>query len=190
MDSKSYPQFLCPNCRAVTDLEAEVDEILEEWEEDASADINGDDAQHSPKPARSPQPQPARASDTDGDVDQGLAEVTHQLTLHDDVVSSSAPTPTATIPRRPVPANGVRAASGPAVARAEDDWLGEMRGLTPTEARPITPRVRRDVSEGAEGPLTPRNDAGPFVFDGSAGRAAGASAAVAPDGADETIVPA
>lgn len=30
-----------------------------------------------------------------------------------------------------------------------------------------------DVISGQDGPLTPRNDAGPFVFDGSAGRARG-----------------
>ncbi|KAG0648909.1 hypothetical protein D0Z07_4883 [Hyphodiscus hymeniophilus] len=30
-----------------------------------------------------------------------------------------------------------------------------------------------DAVTGVEGPMTPRNDAGPFVFDGSAGRAAG-----------------
>jgi hypothetical protein len=31
-----------------------------------------------------------------------------------------------------------------------------------------------DSSMGPDGPMTPRNDAGPFVFDGSAGRASGA----------------
>jgi hypothetical protein len=33
-----------------------------------------------------------------------------------------------------------------------------------------------DVTVGVEGPMTPRNDAGPFIFDGSAGRAADAGA--------------
>ncbi len=28
-----------------------------------------------------------------------------------------------------------------------------------------------EVATGSEGPMTPRNDAGPFIFDGSAGRA-------------------
>ena len=34
-----------------------------------------------------------------------------------------------------------------------------------------------DAMTGVEGPMTPRNDAGPFIFDGSAGRAAGMSLA-------------
>ena len=190
MDPKSYPQFLCPNCRAVTDLEAEVDEILEEWEEEASADANGDEAPPSPEASQSPHLRPPPTNGADSDVDQSLADVAHQLTLHDEVVSSSAPTPTAAISRRPVPANGIRVSSGPATTRPEDEWTGEVRGLATTEARPITPYPRREVSEGAEGPLTPRNDAGPFVFDGSAGRAAGARVAAAMNGADETIVPA
>jgi hypothetical protein len=29
-----------------------------------------------------------------------------------------------------------------------------------------------DALAGVEGPMTPRNDAGPFIFDGSAGRGA------------------
>ena len=34
-----------------------------------------------------------------------------------------------------------------------------------------------DIMTGHEGPMTPRNDAGPFIFDGSAGRASGTTLA-------------
>ena len=36
-DHKSWPQFLCPNCRAVTDLEADVDDIDEDWGDEDGA---------------------------------------------------------------------------------------------------------------------------------------------------------
>ena len=42
-----------------------------------------------------------------------------------------------------------------------------------SETEPITIRDPRTVPESLEGVLTPRNEAGPFVFDGSAGRASG-----------------
>jgi len=35
-----------------------------------------------------------------------------------------------------------------------------------------------DTLVGPEGPMTPTNDAGPFVFDGTAGRVSGARAAL------------
>src|SRR4051794_13024936 len=38
LNGPSYPHFLCPNCRAVADLEADVDEPFEEWD-DAGSDI-------------------------------------------------------------------------------------------------------------------------------------------------------
>ncbi|MCJ1308989.1 hypothetical protein MMC25_002644 [Agyrium rufum] len=42
-DMKTYPQFLCPNCRAVADLEADVDDPyeVEGWNADMEADASG-----------------------------------------------------------------------------------------------------------------------------------------------------
>jgi hypothetical protein len=39
--------------------------------------------------------------------------------------------------------------------------------------------MTNDGLHGPEGPMTPRNDAGPFIFDGSAGRAAALGPAAA-----------
>lgn len=48
----------------------------------------------------------------------------------------------------------------------EDDVNGQLEHQ---RTRTQTPEPEQGVTSG-EGPLTPRNDAGPFVFDGSAGR--------------------
>ena len=64
--------------------------------------------------------------------------------------------------------------------------MDEGYSLTTTSARPITPHVPREAGDG-EGPLTPRNDAGPFVFDGSAGRVPDARPAVVVNG-DDTVM--
>jgi hypothetical protein len=47
------------------------------------------------------------------------------------------------------------------------------RGLTRTPSPNGLHPSSMDAMTGVEGPMTPRNDAGPFIFDGSAGRAAG-----------------
>jgi E3 ubiquitin-protein ligase DMA1/2 len=49
-----------------------------------------------------------------------------------------------------------------------DPRMGRSRSRTPSPNG--MPSSLSDVLAGTEGPMTPRNDAGPFVFDGSAGR--------------------
>jgi hypothetical protein len=49
------------------------------------------------------------------------------------------------------------------------DEHGIIRTPSPNGLQPSS----MDAMTGVEGPMTPRNDAGPFIFDGSAGRAAG-----------------
>ena len=49
---------------------------------------------------------------------------------------------------------------------------GPDRDLARTPSPNRLPSSLADGLAGPEGPMTPRNDAGPFIFDGSAGRAA------------------
>lgn len=49
--------------------------------------------------------------------------------------------------------------------------IGQSRSRTPSPNG--IPSSLSDALVGTEGPMTPRNDAGPFVFDGSAGRSSG-----------------
>ncbi|TVY19895.1 E3 ubiquitin-protein ligase DMA1 [Lachnellula arida] len=52
-----------------------------------------------------------------------------------------------------------------------DPRIGQSRSRTPSPNG--IPSSLSDALVGTEGPMTPRNDAGPFVFDGSAGRSSG-----------------
>lgn len=54
--------------------------------------------------------------------------------------------------------------------RRSDDESGDRRTPSPGHRS-------ADVLSGADGPMTPRNDAGPFIFDGSGGRRVAAQTA-------------
>jgi E3 ubiquitin-protein ligase DMA1/2 len=210
LNGQTWPNFLCPNCRAVADLEADVEEY-EDWDESieieqaiaasknyatagADRDVSGlqestsaDDghgngahsiqhsADHLSPDMDPPTSRRARASrtqqqaQTNGDSDAlslshpsdhdssddagGLVHATSGLSLndgdpqHQDLQSSaSLSTP------RPIPPR-------PGTARSNSSPETTQYALTPGTAL------------HAEGPMTPRNDAGPFVLDGGAGQA-------------------
>ncbi|OAA71531.1 FHA domain containing protein [Cordyceps fumosorosea ARSEF 2679] len=132
-----YPIFICPNCRAGADLEADVEEPEEEWEmfdEQEKEDKLGPIAEGEASPA------PAEASSSDPEVaDPDRMDIT--ISEPTDTPEPSNPTAHAT--SAPLP---IRNASA-------------TRRSTPSPPRP-----------GAEGPITPRNDVGPWVLDGRAGR--------------------
>ena len=180
----SYPQFTCPNCRAVTDLEAELDlEDGEEWEPPVESDRPAGNTSatmaQSPNPLQNQQDTvhvggAAAAYDEAGDVD--LTNI-HFEGNADQTVATPRATTNGLLSRRQTasstsssaiaPVNGIEIPRSSTVAQlalaASNDSPGAVRTATPTSA---------DLIVG-EGPLTPRNDAGPFVFDGSAGRVSG-----------------
>jgi E3 ubiquitin-protein ligase DMA1/2 len=182
----SYPQFTCPNCRAITDLEAELDvDEGDEWEQPNQSPMPTAHMAapmiHAPNPRQNQEDTvhvggAAAAYEEAGDVD--LSNVQFEGNADQTITS---------IPPAPAPANGLlsrrqtsNSTNSPAIpavngieiprpsttaqlAVVSSDTPGTFRTTTPTSADLI----------GGEGPLTPRNDAGPFVFDGSAGRATG-----------------
>ncbi|ERF71546.1 hypothetical protein EPUS_00535 [Endocarpon pusillum Z07020] len=180
----NYPQFTCPNCRAITDLEAEFDvEDGEEWEQPPESPVHVEDIPASTtQPANSLQNQQdtvhvggaAAAYDEAGDVDltniqfEGNADqtiATPQTTINGllsrrQTLNSSASPAIAPVDGIEIPRASNAAPLGVVVS---NDTPATLRTATPTSVDLI----------GGEGPLTPRNDAGPFVFDGSAGRASG-----------------
>lgn len=179
----SYPQFTCPNCRAVTDLEAELDaDDGEDWEQAV-------DEPHGPTAHRvSTLTQPTNplqnqedtvhvggaatayeeASDVDltniqfesnGDDAAIISQVTTSgLLTRRQTSNTASPAQVAQVNGIEIPRPSNAAQMAPVVV---NDPSGTLRTATPTSADII----------GGEGPLTPRNNAGPFVFDGSAGRA-------------------
>ncbi|PKS13262.1 hypothetical protein jhhlp_000033 [Lomentospora prolificans] len=145
LTSPQYPIFVCPNCRAAADLEAEVDEPCEEWQQLTGEESANDESNNEPSGAGADATSVdshQQVSDTSG---PDVADVTMQVDV--------ATPPRSTLSDRPQPAS---------------------------DPVPIPPLLRNQgcnsspgpldvLTNGNEGPITPRNNAGPWVFDGSAG---------------------
>ncbi|EXJ63339.1 uncharacterized protein A1O5_11660 [Cladophialophora psammophila CBS 110553] len=192
-----YPQFQCPNCRAYSDLTADVDlaqSDIDEWLE------NTDDQENQTAEAGTEAAIEANHSSdakTNGQVtgepESASAAVPNPSVNGDDVqVERPSDHPPVTISQSEI--NGDENTS-PASARAsgllarrqatnlrsselsmngsidmpeqpvEDEMHGQLE-----QQRTHTQTPDPDHVVVVEGPLTPRNNAGPFVFDGSAGR--------------------
>lgn len=141
--SPNYPVFICPNCRAGADLEADVDEPTD-WDPAGSGDdgVGGESASEDSKnpadPDRTHIPDTSDAND-----------VTVAINASPDTPARSALPYTASAPlpiRNPSAGNAARSST-----------QGDRPSRTPSPP-----------GYGPEGPITPRNDAGPWVFDGSA----------------------
>jgi hypothetical protein len=223
-----YPHFVCPNCRAVADLEAELDEPVAngEWEQVPEEIANeGSEATPSPvvaPPATSEQAAPAvpavadlqvqESSRQDSDIELPDASDSEARPLGPDgryeegrdtpsPVSDSPPpeveTSSATVP--PVDIAPRRSTSSVQreglSSHAQRAISHRDRSATRTPSPNGQPGSLSDAILAGEGPMTPRNDIGPFVFDGSAGRlvsAIGALPPLSPTGTqtpDETPTP-
>lgn len=197
----NWPNFLCPNCRFVADLEADVEPPEEDLYEDspplhAREDALGDAEHSGAEPSGSSDEAaggaPGSSSETD-DLDPDpapptphgsaprLASIEPGAGITDEELAgllqhpSNASTGTLTAPTastssrtQPMPIAS-SAAAGPASKQrvpANDLLAAAARSATPTS------HTHFELAAGvmADGPLTPRNDAGPFVLDGSAGR--------------------
>ncbi|PHH83577.1 hypothetical protein CDD83_2961 [Cordyceps sp. RAO-2017] len=151
--SPQYPIFVCPNCRAGADLEADVEEPSEEWQQledcDEEACEQACEAAQDKAPARSPSPasvpEPADVTVQDADA----MDVTVNVGAPAAPASRSTPPHAST---EPLPINSPASGAG---------RVGHLRENGSPSPGP-----------NGEGPITPRNNAGPWVFDGSAGRRA------------------
>ena len=157
-NEKVYPQFLCPNCRAVTDLEADIEDTLEPWE-DAEDDASSiEEGRHDGKaPNRTSLPADVTADDA------SLADVANHMSLDEN--NTLTPPEAISAGRSTLSPNHNR--------RDRSETLGESLSSQQTPSNSL--RDPRAAMETLEGVVTPRNEAGPFVFDGSAGRGGGAA---------------
>lgn len=196
LTSNIYPQFHCPNCRAVTDLEADVDEPIldDDWEEEDIAVGSGPEngiSQISSTDATngdSVSEQRAASVNQDNDTLSDAARVLQDTHLAPSLATASAPTNGSSSSPHLIDRRSASRPS-PAYPRHSEDSVTRtapipiapvqyLRPITPTqplmingeldEARSHTPMTEMLVTDG---PMTPTNNAGPFVFDGSAGRA-------------------
>jgi E3 ubiquitin-protein ligase DMA1/2 len=180
--NSTYPHFQCPNCRAWTDLSAEVDvaeEDMEEWMDNAG---EGEDLSHAPENTASGPGSNVRSEEDTAQIgaavsrDNEMPDADHEtVTVGESVRDSNN--------HQPVSVGGLLARRQAAQsASGEIAYVNSIEmpnGLAPSTTNTTdadrsgaaTPDAGEVLTR--EGPLTPRNNAGPFVFDGSAGRSGG-----------------
>lgn len=156
----SYPIFTCPNCRAAADLDADIEEPSEDWQQldsEVEAEIEppppATDSLASSLNVLGPgNPASSQASSAEGEA----GDITMLLDSPPLEPHPQPPSRHAVSSPVPIPNPSVRSSSG----------------VLPSARSMRTPSPNRiPLVNGTEGPLTPRNDAGPWVFDGDAGRA-------------------
>ncbi|KAJ4329984.1 hypothetical protein N0V95_010120 [Ascochyta clinopodiicola] len=182
LNGPTWPNFLCPNCRAVADLEADVEDPgdFEDWEDDAKE--NGDAAPDAENPPEDRHVTPrasvvplngttAAAGSTDlADLQQAITSIS---------INDTANPQTPFRPLEPMTASVTQPVS-------IDRGPGGFNGLSPLY---LTAHDGLMPDRAHDGPMTPRNDAGPFVLDGSAGRTAGSRLRDESPGSGETDTP-
>nr|POF14160.1 hypothetical protein CFP56_03184 [Quercus suber] len=137
-----YPNFLCPNCRFVADLEADV----ESPEELDSDELRQEPSAYDRGPTDDDQHDGHNHENRDADELTDLLQETNLHSVTQPIAISQSPLP------------GTNSGAIPDGARS----------TTPTSNTPFA--LASPSQMVADGPMTPRNDAGPFVFDGTAGR--------------------
>jgi hypothetical protein len=164
--------FLCPNCRAVADLEEDAEDPgdFEDWDEEvepakgepAANAENGDGDRHV-TPRASAAPVNLNHQEEDGGVSLGnLQQAMSNVNLNDS-------------PQQPVPQTPDRRAESLTSSVTQPVAINVSGANDYSGLSPLYPNPSDGLTPGGmhDGPMTPRNDAGPFVLDGSAGRAAG-----------------
>jgi E3 ubiquitin-protein ligase DMA1/2 len=165
-----YPMFQCPNCRAWTDLSAEVDDTIE-LEDQSDGERNSDSAPNSASgntnaannnttgATAEQQPSNAQTNNETGADDNELAAIAENLHLAEE---RSTPTQDTDNP------DGT--AEGPISGNSESATIpipsGPSSRANQSNARADTPANPETFEDD---PMTPRNDSGPLALDGRAG---------------------
>ncbi|KAF1960975.1 hypothetical protein CC80DRAFT_403549 [Byssothecium circinans] len=179
LNGSTWPNFLCPNCRAVADLEADVEDMgeFESWDDNdapndpTTSDPESQDRHVTPKASTTALPETNPDGLGASGQSSGLEEALSRIRITHDALENMAnpsaapvtphaqriPTPVSSSVTQPVSIN---------VASANEAGLSPLYHLN-NSTNGLSPDRAPDC------PMTPRNDAGPFVLDGSAGRAAG-----------------
>lgn len=162
----NYPNFLCPNCRAVADLEADVEQPEEVYEEsiaegllEDTPDASEDLSDHRNGRQASREDSPSRTGNISDDEDMSRLLEATSLQVPDGGTDE-------TLHSRQTPTQPMAIRSRPSNDRAVPSEILTARSATPTtNAQFALAAGMMSMNEGL--PMTPRNDAGPFVFDGA-----------------------
>jgi E3 ubiquitin-protein ligase DMA1/2 len=213
LNGSTWPNFLCPNCRAVADLEADVDEPVEFEEADDAADesllggnqpseVNGETTrigimEGSSALLSSPMPpdrtSTVRSTETTARTNSS-AQVTDMIAaphIHDDDDVPGFATPeeeddeeeddsretnhtTTASSVAPIPigvSRSPRSETTTTSSHRERTPSASGTGLATTPSNQAEYALSTNDTQTQDGPMTPRNDHGPFVLDGSGNRA-------------------
>ncbi|TDZ18847.1 E3 ubiquitin-protein ligase DMA2 [Colletotrichum sidae] len=175
LNSPQYPIFVCPNCRMAADLEADIEDPAEDWEqmdEDEEEEEVKEEPKEEPKDktVAPSQPPPTAALPTTAKDSQRplLPEIGLEPDAMDFTVALDRARTMAEVPAPLTVAPNATAAPVPIPSTATSQAAVPRTGRDTRTPSPIG----NHLVNGNEGPITPRNDAGPWVFDGSANRRA------------------
>ncbi|OHW91141.1 FHA domain-containing protein [Colletotrichum incanum] len=171
LNSPQYPIFVCPNCRMAADLEADIEDPEEDWEQmDEDEEPEQKQQKQEVKDKVVVPVEPVPAPTVVGGSRPQLPEIDHDddamdFTVALDRARTMAEAPEAAA-RTVAPHTSIPPVAIPAIAAAQAAVSRSGR-----DTRTPSP-IGNHLVTAHEGPITPRNDAGPWVFDGSAGRRA------------------
>ena len=177
LHSPDYPMFQCPNCRAFTDLSAEVDDTNDHDTEAKKSGSPSANVSETPQ-SRSETQTPANAPGPDGDEQQSSNQQTGQseenevvtdienLHLHEDQpLNTDIDSRRSDSPAPDGSNNDLARSATINIPGFQPTQPLNVPAGRPSHLRADTP-VRSETSD--DNPLTPRNDSGPLAFDGRA----------------------
>lgn len=179
LHSPDYPMFQCPNCRAFTDLSAEVDDS-----NDNEAVKERVEAPETLPASVTEQNRSATRLPTNAELANADDDTHHHLEPHREEHDLVTDVENLHIQDDQAPeadTEDTRSSASPAPNASNDDLARSatvnIPGWQPTQPLNVPPGrqahlradtpVRSETSD--ENPLTPRNDSGPLAFDGRAG---------------------
>ncbi|KAJ5178195.1 Zinc finger RING-type [Penicillium coprophilum] len=171
LHSPDYPMFQCPNCRAFTDLSAEVDDSNDSEEKREKEPTEDRPSNDSGEQLETEELSVVETNSLEGPPDQledlaeeNLVNNVENLHLQDDQQTDDTRSTVSPVPN----------SSTDDLARSATI---NIPGWQPTQPLSVPPgrqsQLRTDTPVRSEtsddNPLTPRNDSGPLAFDGRAG---------------------
>lgn len=169
-----YPMFQCPNCRAWTDLSAEVDDTIE-LEDESDGDRNSDSAANTDNAnsasnaanvdttgaAEEESPSNTQTTET-REEDNDLAVITENLHLGEEgsTPRQEANNPDGIAADHDAPVSGNSQSATIPIPTGASTRANRSNSRSGTPANPET---------FEDDPMTPRNDTGPLALDGRAG---------------------
>ncbi|KAJ5315674.1 Zinc finger RING-type [Penicillium atrosanguineum] len=169
LHSPDYPMFQCPNCRAFTDLSAEVDDSNDQEGEKSQESVGAEEGNQAA--LRSEAQSPANAPpESEGH------ETSNQLEAHPEEPDLATDVENLHLQDEQAREADTESSDSAALNGSNDDLARSatvnLPGWQPTEPLNVPTRhaqLRADTPGSDENPLTPRNDSGPLAFDGRAG---------------------